>query len=69
MELHVGDQVEIEITNHGDATHDFTIEALGISTGAIDAGEAATATLTVPEGETGFVCSLHDGMKGMIVGA
>jgi uncharacterized cupredoxin-like copper-binding protein len=47
-----GEEVEIEITNEGDTTHDFTIESLELSTGPIEEGAVATATLTVPEGET-----------------
>jgi plastocyanin len=68
LELPAGEKVEIEITNEGGTTHDFTVESLELSTGPIEEGAVATATLTVPEGETTFVCSIHGGMDGVIVG-
>jgi nitrite reductase (NO-forming) len=68
LELPAGDEVEVEITNEGGTTHDFTVESLELSTGPIDEGAIATATLTVPEGETTFACSIHGGMDGVIVG-
>src|SRR5918999_1783213 len=54
LQLPAGEEVEIEITNEGGTTHDFTIESLDLSTGPIKEGGLATATLTVPEGETSF---------------
>jgi plastocyanin len=69
LELASGEEVEIEVTNEGGTTHDFTVESLELSTGPIDEGAVATATFTVPEGETTFVCSVHGGMDGVIVGA
>lgn len=68
LELDAGAEVQVEVANDGDATHDFTIETLDVSTGPIDADGVATATFAVPEGETTFVCSLHAGMEGQIVG-
>lgn len=68
LELPAGEDVEVEITNEGGTTHDFTVESLDLSTGPIDEGAVATATLTVPEGETTFACSIHGGMDGVIVG-
>jgi plastocyanin len=68
LELPADEEVEIEITNEGGTTHDFTVESLELSTGPIDEGAVATATLTVPQGETAFVCSIHGGMDGVIVG-
>jgi plastocyanin len=69
VELAAGQEVEIEIANEGGTTHDFTSEALELSTGPIDPGAAATARFVVPDGETAFRCSLHGGMEGTIVGA
>jgi plastocyanin len=69
LELPSGEEVEIEVTNEGGTTHDFTVESLELSTGPIEEGAVATATFTVPEGETTFVCSIHGGMDGVIVGA
>jgi len=68
LELPAGEEVEIEITNEGGTTHDFTIESLELSTGPIEEGAVATATLTIPEGEITFVCSIHGGMNGVIEG-
>jgi plastocyanin len=69
LELRAGDEVEVEITNEGGTTHDFTIEGLDLSTGPIEPGEVATATFTVPGGETTFVCTLHGGMEGSVTGS
>jgi plastocyanin len=68
LQLPAGEEVEVEITNEGGTTHDFTVESLELSTGPIEEGALATATLTVPEGETTFACSIHGGMDGVIVG-
>ena len=69
LELPAGQEVTIQITNTDDAAHDFAIEAADLNTGTIQAGAVATATLTVPEGTTEFVCTFHDGMTGTIQGA
>jgi plastocyanin len=68
LELPAGEEAEIEVTNEGGTTHDFTVESLDLSTGPIEAGAVATATITVADGETAFVCSIHGGMEGVIVG-
>jgi plastocyanin len=68
LELPAGEEAEIEIANEGGTTHDFMVESLDLSTGPIEPGAVATATITVPEGETAFVCSIHGGMEGVIVG-
>jgi nitrite reductase (NO-forming) len=68
LELPAGEEIEVEITNEGGTTHDFTVDPIALSTGPIDAGAVATAMLTVPEGETTFVCSIHGGMDGVMVG-
>jgi nitrite reductase (NO-forming) len=69
LDLPAGDEIEVEVTNEGGTTHDFTIEELDLSTGPIEPGEVATATLTVPGGEITFVCSLHGGMEGSVTGS
>jgi nitrite reductase (NO-forming) len=66
LELPVGEQVTIEITNADDRAHDFAIEAANLNTGTIQAGAVATATFTVAEGTTEFVCTFHGGMTGTI---
>jgi nitrite reductase (NO-forming) len=68
LELPAGDKVTIQITNTDDAAHDFAVEAADLDTGTIQAGAVATATFTVPEGTTEFVCTFHRGMTGTIQG-
>ena len=68
LDLPAGEEVTIEITNTDDRAHDFAIEAADLNTGTIEAGAVATATFTVPEGTTEFVCTFHRGMTGTIEG-
>ena len=68
LELPAGEEVTIEISNADDRPHDFAIEAANLNTGTIEAGAVATATFTVPEGTTEFVCTFHRGMTGTIEG-
>ena len=68
LELPAGEEVTIEITNTDDRAHDLAIEAADLNTGTIQAGAVATATFTVPEGTTEFVCTFHRGMTGTIQG-
>ncbi|MEX2588132.1 MAG: cupredoxin domain-containing protein [Actinomycetota bacterium] len=62
-----GEEVALEITNAGRTVHNLVIEDLGISSGLIEAGEVVTATFTMPESKTEFVCTLHRGMVGELV--
>lgn len=62
-----GEEVTVEVTNRGDAVHNFVISDMEISTGNIEPGEAATATFTMPDSRVEFVCSFHGGMKGELV--
>jgi plastocyanin len=68
LKLPAGTAVTIEITNADDRAHDFAIEAADLNTGTIQAGAVASATFTVPEGTTEFVCTFHRGMTGTIQG-
>ena len=68
LELPAGEEVTIEITNTDDRAHDFAVEAADLNTGTIETGAVATATFTVPEGTTQFVCTFHSGMTGTIEG-
>ena len=68
LDLPAGEEVTIGITNADDRAHDFAVEAAGLNTGTIQAGAVATATFTVPEGTTEFVCTFHRGMTGTIEG-
>jgi nitrite reductase (NO-forming) len=68
LQLPAGQEVTIQITNTDDRAHDFAVEAADLNTGTIKAAAVATATLTVPEGTTRFVCTFHRGMTGTIQG-
>jgi plastocyanin len=68
LQLPAGEEVTIEITNTDDRARDFAIEVAGLNTGTIKAAAVATATFTVPEGTTEFVCTFHSGMTGTIQG-
>src|SRR6266542_2442006 len=68
LDLPAGEEVTIGITNADDRAHDFAVETAGLNTGTIQAGAVATATFTVPEGTTEFVCTFHRGMTGTIEG-
>jgi plastocyanin len=68
LQLTAGEEIELEVTNEGETTHDLTIEALELSTGGLEPGGVATATISVPKGETTFRCTVHGGMEGTIVG-
>jgi plastocyanin len=68
LELEAGAEVTVEVRNEGGTGHDFTVDALELSTGTVDPGQVVTATFVVPEGPTGFRCTLHGGMDGEIVG-
>lgn len=68
LELQAGEEVRIEVTNREDTPHDFTIDDLDLSTGTLEKGETATATLVVPESLTTYHCTIHDGMEGIIEG-
>lgn len=66
LKLKSGDKITVEITNTGDAAHDWTVDDLKVSTGTMSAGDIANATFTVPDKDVKFVCTLHSGMEGAI---
>src|ERR687889_2320792 len=57
-----GAPVMIELRNSGQANHNFTSEALHVSTGPMKPGDVTTVSVTVPQGTTQFVCTWHPGM-------
>lgn len=59
-----GEEVTVEVSNKGDAEHNFVIPTMDVSTGTLAAGKVATATFVMPETATEFVCIFHGGMKG-----
>ncbi len=67
LEVRAGSPVTVEVRNEGDKSHNFTIEGLHVSTGAMHHGDVKTVTFTVPKGATEFSCTWHRGMVGRIV--
>jgi hypothetical protein len=58
--------VTVQITNDGEATHDFAIDDLDLSTGPMEPGTVMTAEFTVPDGTGTYRCTIHSGMGGEI---
>ncbi len=62
--------VTLRLVNSGVASHDFSIGALGVSSGTVAAGEEVTLTVNVPAGDYAFGCSVagHSlaGMTGVL---
>jgi plastocyanin len=67
LEVRAGSPVTVEVRNAGDKSHNFTIEGLHVSTGAMHHGDVMTVTFTAPKGSTEFSCTWHPGMVGRIV--
>ena len=61
-----GEQVTVEFTNSDDAPHTFTIEDLDCDTGSVDSGQSAELSFTMPEEETGWICTIHPDMTGTL---
>jgi plastocyanin len=62
VQVTAGTPTAFEVTNAGQANHNFTSSALGVSTGPVKPGEVTTLTVSVPTGTTQFVCTWHSGM-------
>jgi plastocyanin len=67
LSLKAGTEVHVEVLNEGSNGHNFTIDALDLSTGTVEPGQVVTATFVVPSGTTEYHCSFHPGMRGEIV--
>ena len=67
LELDAAGMATIEVTNEDFVEHDFAVEAQGLNTGSLAGGESATAEVEVGSEPVVFVCTLHPGMKGVIV--
>ena len=61
-----GEQVTVEFTNSDSAPHTFTIEDLDCDTGSVDAGQSAELSFTMPDSETGWICTIHPDMTGTL---
>lgn len=62
-----GEQVTVEFTNSDDAPHTFTIEDLDCDTGSVESGQSAELSFTMPDTETGWICTIHPDMTGTLV--
>jgi len=67
LHLEAGTEVDVEVRNEGSNDHNFTIDALDLSTGTIEPGHMVTATFVVPNGTTEYHCTFHPGMRGEIL--
>jgi plastocyanin len=67
LEVRAGSPVTVEVRNAGDKSHNFTIDSLNVSTGAMHHGDVKTVTFTAPKGSMEFSCTWHRGMVGRIV--
>ena len=67
LNLEAGIEVDVEVRNEGSNGHNFTIDALDLSTGTVEPGQVVTATFVVPNGTTEHHCTFHPGMRGEIV--
>ena len=63
-----GSPVQIELRNDGKVSHNFTSEALHVSTGPMQPGDVTTVSVSVPKGTTEFLCTWHQGMVISVVG-
>ena len=61
-----GEQVTVEFTNSDDAPHTFTIEAFDCDTGSVESGQSAELSFTMPDADTGWICTIHPDMKGTL---
>ena len=66
LSLRPGEEVTVEIRNAGERPHDWTIDALNLSTGVMSPSQVFSATFTVPDRDIKYVCTLHAGMEGTI---
>jgi plastocyanin len=67
LSLQAGTEVDVEVRNEGSGGHNFTIDALDLSTGTVEPGQVVTATFVVPNWTTEYHCTFHPGMRGEIV--
>lgn len=61
-----GEQVTVEFTNSDDAPHTFTVDDLECDTGSVDSGQSAELSFTMPDAETGWICTIHPDMTGTL---
>jgi probable HAF family extracellular repeat protein len=70
LSVPAGSTVILNLTNTGVGTHDFVIDALGVSSGEIAGGKQGQVTFTAPDepGEFQFYCSVPGHKEAGMVG-
>ena len=66
LDLPAGTEATLEVRNEGEMNHNFTIDALGVSTGPMEPGDVMTVRFTPPAGTSDFRCTWHPEMVGTI---
>ncbi len=61
-----GEQVSVEFTNSDEAPHTFTVEEFDCDTGSVESGQTAELSFTMPDADTGWICTIHPDMKGTL---
>ena len=67
IKAQAGEEITVEVTNRGDAPHNFVIKDLDVSSGTLESDNVATVKFVMPDTKTEFVCTFHGGMKGELV--
>ncbi len=72
-QVKAGTQVQLTITNTGNADHDFVVDELGVNSGIIPPNESKVVTFTIPVNQASsyaYYCSISNhrsmGMQGTI---
>ena len=59
---------QFELRNEGANNHNFTNQALNVSTGPLKPGQVATVNVTIHAGANQFLCTWHPGMEITVTG-
>jgi len=54
-----GDELTITVVNNGENPHSFTIDALEVDTGVLQAGDSAAVTFNMPDQDMEYYCTVH----------
>lgn len=64
-----GEEVRVQLVNKDSVVHNFVIEAFGVHSGEVAAGETVEITFTAPEpGEYEIICDIPGHAAGGMVG-
>ena len=61
MTVAQGSTVQFEVRNDGQVNHNFTSDALHVSTGPVKPGEVVTLNVTIPAGSTAILLHVAPG--------